>query len=253
LRRPVIGADRPKHVFITENGDWPAYSDRSEFRLFSCDGLVCTNPEYFDRNRQRFRCELIANGVDLETFRPGMPERERFGLGQSDRVVLMVSALIPSKNVADGIEAVARLPDTKLVVAGDGPLRDDIGILADQLLPGRFLRLTVPMTDMPALYRSADAFMHLSVDESFGNVFVEAIASGLPVVAYDSPRTRWIVGNNGHFAKERSAEALVAALQSGLEASDAERASAREAAHAFAWSRIGAQYESFFASLLEPS
>src|SRR4051812_23610028 len=68
LRRPVLGSPRPKHVFITQNGDWPAYSKNSEYRLFGCDGLVCTNPDYFERNRQQHRCALIPNGVDLERF-----------------------------------------------------------------------------------------------------------------------------------------------------------------------------------------
>ena len=118
----------------------------------------------------------------------------------------MVSALIASKNVAEGIAAVAKIPDANLVVAGDGPLRHDLNKLAGELLPGRYRQLTVPAADMPALYRSADVFMHLSTDESFGNVFVEAMASGMPIVAYDTPRTRWIVGNDAFFAdrSERS-------------------------------------------------
>ena len=46
----------------------------------------------------------------------------------------------------------------------------------------------------------------------FGNVFVEALASGLPIIAYDMPKTRWIIGDDGFFPKRRSAEALAAAL-----------------------------------------
>ena len=51
LRRPVFGGHRPRNVFITQNGDWPALSDKAEFRFFDCDGLVCINPDYFERNR----------------------------------------------------------------------------------------------------------------------------------------------------------------------------------------------------------
>jgi glycosyltransferase involved in cell wall biosynthesis len=211
---------------------------------FACDGLVCTNPDYYERNRARYRCALIPNGVDLDRFAPGPDERSRFNLPEGP-LVLMVSALIASKNVAEGIAAVARIPDATLVVAGDGPLRSEIQELADNLLPGRYRRLTVPVTDMPALYRSADAFMHLSVDESFGNVFVEALASGLPVVAYDTPRTRWILGEEVHYLISRKSGDLANALKSALQSRKA-AADARQRAMNFGWPGIARQYADFF-------
>ncbi len=250
LRRPVIGGRRPRHVFITQNGDWPAYSNRAEFRLFDCDGLVCTNPDYFERNRDRYRCALIPNGADLAAFAPGPGERARFGLPEEGPIVLMVSALIPSKNVAEGIRAAARLPHATLVVAGDGPLRDELSNLASDLLPGRYRQLTVPAADMPALYRSAGAFMHLSTDESFGNVFVEAMATGLPVIAYDTARTRWIIGDGGFFPETRSVEALAEVISMALSGAGSAAKDNRERAQAFSWSGIAGQYADFFEELL---
>src|SRR5437868_545652 len=248
LRRPVFGGKRPQSVFITQNGDWPAVSDNAEFRFFDCDGLVCTNPDYFERNRARYRAVLVPNGVDLERFRPGPPERARFGLPESGPVVLMVSALIASKNVAQGIAAVAGVPDANLVVAGDGPMRNELQKLAGELLPGRYRQLTVPTADMPALYRSADAFMHLSTDESFGNVFVEAMASGLPIAAYDTPRTRWIVGDRAFFADSAKPESITAAIGAALQGRSGEAAT-RERAQQFGWPAIAARYDDFFSEL----
>ena len=138
LRRPVLGGHRPQNVFVTQNGDWPAFSNKAEFRFFDCDGLVCTNPDYFERNADRYRCALIPNGVDLDRFHPGPSERERLGLPERGPIVLMVSALIPSKKVAEGMEAVAKVPGANLVVAGDGPVRDEIHKLAGELFPGVF-------------------------------------------------------------------------------------------------------------------
>ena len=66
---------RPAHVFVTENGDWPAYSDSLEYRLFRCDGLICTNPQYVERNSARWHCLLAPNGIDPQRFSPG-PGRE---------------------------------------------------------------------------------------------------------------------------------------------------------------------------------
>jgi len=248
LRRPTLRGRRPRHVFITENGDWPAYSDAAEFRFFACDGLVCTNPDYFARNRERYRSALIPNGVDLERFAPGPSERARFGLPKGP-LVLMVSALIESKRVADGMAAVARVPDAALVVAGDGPLRAELEKLAGELLPGRFRRLTVPAVDMPALYRSADVFMHLSTDESFGNVFVEAMASGLPIVALDTPRTRWIIGHHASFPANGEPESIAAAIGRALEGGD-DAADSRKRAETFGWEIVGAQYDRFFREIV---
>jgi glycosyltransferase involved in cell wall biosynthesis len=251
LRRPAAGK-RPKHVFVTQNGDWPAYSDSSEFRWFDCDGLICTNPEYFERNRNRYRAALIPNGVDAARFNPGPAERDRLRLPAEGPIVLMVSALIASKNVDEAIRAMALLPDATLVVAGDGPLRDEMKALADQHIPGRYLRVSLPADDMPALYRSADAFLHLSRDESFGNVFVEAMACGTPVVAYDLPRTRWIVGDEGLLAADRTAEAIAAQLRLALQRGN-KGSSLVERAQAFQWTSVAGQYRDFIEEVVKAS
>jgi len=97
----------------------------------------------------------------------------------------MVSALIPSKRAEIGIEAVSQIPGAHLVVAGDGPLRQASDELAARLMPGRFTRLSLTPERMPALYQSADVFLHLSKAESFGNVYIEAMACGLPIVGHE--------------------------------------------------------------------
>ena len=249
LRRPRLGGRRPAHVFVTQNGDWPATSRQSEFRSFGCDGLVCTNPDFFERNRDRWRSALIPNGIDLHRFTPGPGDRARFGLPGDRPVVLMVSALIPTKRVADGVRAVAALPDAHLVVAGDGALRDEVDALAARMLPGRFSRLAVAPADMPALYRSADVFLHLSLLESFGNVFVEAMASGLPIVGHDTPRLRWIVGDDEPLVDTERPETVTAALAGALAAAPSAAADPARAER-FGWDRIGAAYRDFIAGLV---
>lgn len=248
LRRP--SRSKPLQIFVTQNGDWPAFASNSEYRSFQCDGLVCTNPDYLERNRDQWDCALIPNGVDLSRFHPGAAERTRFGLPEDRPIILMVSAFIETKRVLDGIRAVAQLDDAFLVVAGDGPLRDEGQALADRLLPGRFKRLSLAAADMPALYRSSDAFLHLSLLESFGNVFVEAWASGLPVVGHDSERLRWILGPGAEFLCDtEDSDALVAMLRTAL-AKGPVRAGQPEGIERFAWSTIADQYREFIASLL---
>jgi glycosyltransferase involved in cell wall biosynthesis len=241
------GSRGPAHVFVTQNGDWPAVSDRAEFRTFSCDGLVCTNPDYADRNRARWNCALIPNGVDIERFKPGAARREAFGLPVDRPVVLMVSALIESKRVLDGIRAVAALEDAFLVVAGDGPLRDEVARLAERLLPQRFLRVSLSADEMPDLYRSADVFLHLSMVESFGNVFLESWACGLPVVAHDSDRLRWILGDRHYLCDTTEPDQLGAALRAALSAgSKASRAGVER----YSWATIAEEYAAFLGEVV---
>jgi len=248
LRRP---GRRPPHVFVTQNGDWPAQSGQAEFRFFGCEGLVCINPDYFDRNREKYRCALIPNGVDTERFQRGVPDRAGFDLQADVPTILMVSAMIPSKNVASGIDAVSRIPDARLVVAGDGPLRDDLRAQADRLMPGRYRQIQVSPERMPDLYRASDVFLHLSKDESFGNVYVEAMACGLPVVAYDLPRTRWIVGDAGMLSPSDQSDELARTISAAL-ATGPERVEIAVArASQFRWSKIARQYRSFFDAVVE--
>ncbi|MFN9498124.1 MAG: glycosyltransferase family 4 protein [Erythrobacteraceae bacterium] len=246
LRRPA--KRKPLQIFVTQNGDWPAFSNDGEFRTFRCDGLVCTNPDYLERNKETWNCALIPNGINLERFLPGASERERLGLPLGKPVVLMVSALIESKRVLDGIRAVAELAEAVLVVAGDGPLRDEAEALARQLLPDRFLRVSLPASDMPALYRSADVFLHMSLLESFGNVFLEAWACGLPIVAQDSERLRWILGEESpYLCDTKDRQTTGAHLQKALLSGKSSKRP--ESIADFSWSRIGQQYHSFFARL----
>jgi glycosyltransferase involved in cell wall biosynthesis len=245
LRRPTLRGTRPPQIFVTQNGDWPAHAGNSEYRFFGCEGMVCTNPEFYERNRQRWRCRLIPNGVDCDRFSPGPARREEFGIPADRLVVLMVSALIPSKRVEFGIEAVSQIGDAHLVVAGDGPLRDEVQIAAAKMLPGRFTRLTVAPARMPDLYRSADVFVHLSKDEPFGNVYLEAMASGLPVVAHDSARSRWILGDDEFLADTNSPTAIARQIALTRDASASQTQKRTAKAAAFSWTKIAAMYRSF--------
>ena len=235
------------HLFVTQNGDWPAFSNASEYRFFECDGLICTNPDYFARNQQRWQCALIPNGVDTHRFGPGPSSREPFGLPADKPVVLMVSAFIESKRVLDGIKAVSELEDAFLAVAGDGPLREEARELAADLLPGRYRQLTLSAREMPDLYRSVDAFLHLSKVESFGNVFLEAWACGLPIVAHDSERLRWILGAGQFLCDTEDRQQLGQCLRSAL---SADKATAPAGIERFEWPSIATQYRGFIEAIL---
>jgi glycosyltransferase involved in cell wall biosynthesis len=254
LRRPALRGSRPLHVFVTQNGDWPPFAkqsgDNSEYRFFECDGLVCINPDFFERNKDAWNCRLIPNGVDCDRFRSGAGRRAEFGIPEDRFIVLMVSALIPSKRVDVGVEAVSRIPDAHLVVAGDGPLRTRIASVASAALPGRFTRVSLSPDRMPVLYQSADVFLHCSRDESFGSVFGEAMACGLPIVAHDMPRVRWIVGDEEFLVDTNDPAAIAASLERARSADHGAKSQRVARARRLSWDTIAGEYRQFFTDVL---
>jgi len=255
LRRAVLRGARPPHVFVTHNGDWAPYvkqSDgrQSEFRFFDCDGLVCINPDFFERNRRLWNCRLIPNGVDCDRFQPGPANRQTFGLPKEKLIVLMVSALIPSKRIEFGIDAVSRIANAHLVVAGDGPLRKTITAAAAKLLPGRFTRLSVPPAQMPELYRSADVFLQCSKDEPFPLVFLEAMACGIPIVAHDIPRVRWFVGDDEFLVDMDDPAAIAQGIKRAHDSASTGRDQRIKKAFALSWPKVAGMYRDFFAEIV---
>ncbi|MHC0431093.1 glycosyltransferase family 4 protein [Streptomyces sp. O3] len=150
------------------------------------------------------RMVQLPPGVDEKTFHPdsgGVEIRARLGL--SDRpVVVCVSRLVPRKGQDTLIQAMprilARVPDAVLLIVGGGPYEKDLRRLAAETLPHRAadaVRFTgaVPWEELPAHYGAGDVFAMpcrtrrggLDV-EGLGIVYLEASATGLPVVGGDS-------------------------------------------------------------------
>jgi glycosyltransferase involved in cell wall biosynthesis len=161
------------------------------------------------------RLRVVARGVDTEQFRPERRSdalRRSWGAGRETTVALYVGRLAPEKNLGllfDAFEAMRRRwPTCKLVVVGDGPatagLRNS-GV--DAVFAG--LRRG---SDLAAHYASADLFLFPSLTETFGNVVPEAMASGLPVLAYDCAAAGQLIrhGVNGLLAAPGDGAAFMA-------------------------------------------
>lgn len=247
LRLRRTRGKRPTHIFVTQNGDWAPRKTGAEYRWFSCDGLVCTNQEYLERHRDQWNCALIPNGVDVQRFTPGKGERSSFGVPSDARVVLMVSALADSKRVLEGIESVAPLDETFLLIAGDGPLAVEVDERGRSLMGDRYRRVVLTPDRMPDLYRAADVLLHMSQTEPFGNIYLEALASGLPVVADNNPNTRWILEDQGFpvdtARPDAVREGILAALASSGEA--AQEARRALAIRRYAWPIVARAYAEF--------
>jgi glycosyltransferase involved in cell wall biosynthesis len=259
---------RPKFVFVTQNGDWPVHAGNREYRFFGCDGLVCVSPEHEARCRGRFPKTIIGNGVDTAKFRPIAanesrmlsPELEAHLPGPDDtrKIVLVCAALTPEKRVDAAIRAVAEVPGAFLLVVGEGPLRDKLAALAGALLPKRhFMAGSLPTDVMPALYRRADALLHMNAHEPFGIIYLEAAATALPVVAPDVPTARWILADTAAYFPEVDRPDQVAAALKGVLGTpaghDLGQAARRRAEAEWTWDAQAARYATFLRSVNGPT
>ncbi|MEW5355604.1 glycosyltransferase family 4 protein [Streptomyces sp. 16-176A] len=179
------------------------------------------------------RMAQLPPGVDEKTFHPGSGGAEvRARLGLSDRpVVVCVSRLVRRKGQDTLIRALPRIlaaePDTVLLIVGGGPYEKDLRRLAAETGVAASVRFTgpVPWAELPAHYGAGDVFAMpcrtrrggLDV-EGLGIVYLEASATGLPVVAGDSGgapdavldgETGWVVRGAG---PEEAADRIVTLL-----------------------------------------
>jgi teichuronic acid biosynthesis glycosyltransferase TuaC len=132
------------------------------------------------------RIHVLRNGVDTEQFAPfpRSEARTRLGLREEGRLVLAVGNLVPEKGFDLVIRAVSALPDLRLLIVGEGPLRNDLRLLANSVAPGRVeFRGNMPQVELRYVYAAGDVLALASLREGWPNVVLEAIACGTPVVA----------------------------------------------------------------------
>lgn len=187
---------------------------------FSPDCLVVydRNTAAFVRNiKPTLPISIIPSGVDLEQF---TPEGNKIDFGLTKPVVLCVASLNRNnhKRVDLVINAVSRLPQASLLLCGDGLDKEYFQTRGDRLLgSNRFKLCSFPFQRMPEVYRSADIFTLASINEPFGIAYIEAMASGLPIVTTDDEMRRYIVGDSGILCDvtnpQRYADALTKVLQ----------------------------------------
>jgi len=137
--------------------------------------------------------QVVARGVDTRLFAPERRSsdlRRDWGASENDLVVMHVGRLAPEKNLPVVLSAFdqihQRVPGARLVLVGDGPQRT---VLQKKYPQHRFAGMRHGV-DLAVHYASGDMFLFPSVTETYGNVTMEAMASGLAVVAFDYAAAR---------------------------------------------------------------
>ena len=197
------------------------------------------------------RIDLVPNGIDLSLF----PVRDQ---RPQPRTVAMVARLFEEKRIDVLIAAapliVARFPDVKFHIVGDGPCREqliaqarDAGVLPQVQFMGH-------RDDVPAILAAADLFVLPSQSEASPNVIIEAMAAGLPVIASRVGGIPELVtdGATGHLVPPADPNALAAAILDLLEHPDRARAFGQAARariqQQYSFDKMVAQFESLYRS-----
>ena len=187
--------------------------------------LVPSSSQKTELERRGFeRLGLLSRGVDCQLFHPSRRSsflRESWGLDPDDTAVLHVGRLAPEKNLGllkatfDGLVNAYPERKLKLVIVGDGPVRATL----QAQMPDTIFCGTQRGEALATHYASGDLFLFPSMTETFGNVVLEALASGLGVVAYDEAAAGQHIrhGHNGAVAMPGDKEGFVDAARWILE------------------------------------
>ena len=201
------------------------------------------------------RVEVISRGVDTALYSPARRSaalRRQWGVEPDGLAVISVGRLAPEKNLGLTLRAFAAIrrqrPDARMIVVGDGPMREAIV----RAHPEVVLAGMRHGEDLAAHYASADLFLFPSLTETFGNVTLEAMASGVCPVAYDYAAAAEVIrdlGNGASVACGDEEGFIARAVQmAGADALRAELArAARHSAEAIDWERVN---DHFAAALL---
>jgi glycosyltransferase involved in cell wall biosynthesis len=145
------------------------------------------------------RIEVIPNAIKLSTFREKnelecLKISKRFNLKEDEKIILFVGRVATEKSIDKIIKALGiikkhGISKTKLLIVGNGPARDELthlvqalGVEEEVIFCGE-----VNYEEIRYYYKIADVFTMASASESFGIVTIEALASGLPVLAVKAP------------------------------------------------------------------
>ena len=198
--------------------------------------------------------KVVSRGVDTKLFNIAKRDtnlRSSWGATDNTKVLISVGRMAPEKNLDQVLKTYEALKFTgqafKLVMVGDGPLKEQFQKRYPEIIfPGM-----LSQTNLAAYYASSDLFIFPSQTETFGNVTLEALASGIPVLAFDCAAARdWVqTGVNGWLVAENNPEGFAAqavTVFNSKDLLDQITQSTRQQVVHLDWDQIAEQVESVF-------
>jgi glycosyltransferase involved in cell wall biosynthesis len=198
--------------------------------------------------------KVVSRGVDTKLFNISKRDtslRSSWEATDNTKVLISVGRMAPEKNLDQVLKTYEVLKfkgqSFKLVMVGDGPLKEQFQKRYPEIIfPGM-----LSQSNLAAYYASSDLFIFPSQTETFGNVTLEALASGIPVLAFDCAAARdWVqTGVNGWLVAENNPEGFAAQAMAVLNTKgllDQITKSTRQQVVHLDWDQIAEQVESVF-------
>jgi len=229
-----------------------------------CKHIYVPSPSMADELNDKGIDEGIriwARGVNTDDFNPSfrdMEWRRSVGLKDDEKVVTFVSRLVWEKNLQTFVDTIKRLQkmrtDVRAMIVGDGPAKKEL----EHMLPEAHFTGFITGNDLSRAYASSDVFLFPSETETFGNVTLEAMSSGLPCVVADATGSRSLVesGVNGLLAPPRDTTAFADRVSQIIDDHslwEEMGQAARQKAIAYSWENVNGQLlENYREAINEP-
>lgn len=210
--------------------------------------------------------EIIPSGMELDRFNPASHDaqerartREECGVKSTERVLLYIGRIAKEKDIEKVLRVFPRLheacPDVRFVIVGEGPQREALGQMAQELGVGDAVSLTgpKPWEQIDRYYAMGDVFCSASHSETQGLTYIEAMASGLCVCAVNDPCLDGVIedGVNGVLAGDSDDELLAALLRAFGEEGQTIRKNASTYAEPYSAAHFAASVEACYLRAIE--
>ena len=208
---------------------------------------------------------LVPHPVDTEVFKPVSQEeklalKRKYGIPKDKFVILSAGSIDSAFKRMDYLikEASAFKNDIYLLIAGqENQESKPIKELGRAIFKNNIRFITAKKEEMPFIYNLADLFVLCSLREGFGIVFIEAMASGLPVIAHKHPTMEWILGDCARIidlSKESSLSSVLSGMIKNKEMIKQIGDDARKrVVEKFSWDNLMPQYLTMFRNILSTS
>ncbi len=197
--------------------------------------------KFYNKYFPKLQTSYVPMGVDISYF---SKTKKKAKIKLNKPIVGVVSAFIKQKRIDLTIKAVAKTKKYSLLIIGQGQLLDDIKSLCNKYLPGRYLITNVPYNKIAEYYRAIDVFTLASPQEPFGMVYIEAMASGIPVVLHEAKTQRGIMGKEGIYCDVYKTNDYAKTLKIAYAKSKNKnyRKVLKKQATSFSWEKIAKKY-----------
>lgn len=214
----------------------------------------CTSVSKFVSNQAvidwRVSSTVIPNGVDTHYFSPIHANRDlivkKYGVGtKGEKIVLFVGALIEGKGAEIVAETCSKLPNVSCLIIGNGPLKGKITEYCKQHTNIKQIDFISPL-ELRVMYASSDVLFFPSSIDSFGLVYLEALASGIPVLSVYEAAAPEIIKSQELGILVRTKSAFVVSLSALLKVKTHKNKLVSYVKNNYSWEKVTKEYKAIY-------